>query len=92
MNDNMVESDLFKDQIHNLTKEKENISKELKSKSSYFQDLYEDLKREFLTEEEYMSMRSKYQEDFAKLNERLQTIETSLLGIQANKKTKKLYF
>ena len=95
MNDNMVESDLFKDQIHNLTKEKENISKELKSKSSYFQDLYEDLKREFLTEEEYMSMRSKYQEDFAKLNERLQTIETSLLGIQAKQsklKDKKTLF
>lgn len=95
LNDNMVENDLFKDQIHNLNKEKENISKELKSKSSYFQGLYEDLKKGFLDEEQYVSLRTKYKEDYNKLEERLQTIETSLLGIQAKQnklKDKKTLF
>lgn len=83
LNDNMVENDLFKDQIVNLNKEKENISKELKSKNSYFQGLYEDLKKGLLDEEQYISLRAKYKEDYKKLEERLKTIENSLLGIQA---------
>lgn len=83
LNDNMVENDLFKDQIVNLNKEKENIGKELKSKNSYFQGLYEDLKKGLLDEEQYISLRAKYKEDYKKLEERLKTIENSLLGIQA---------
>lgn len=82
LNDNMVENDLFKDQIVNLNKEKENISKELKSKNSYFQGLYEDLKKGLLDEEQYISLRAKYKDDYKKLEERLKTIENSLLGIQ----------
>lgn len=93
LNDEMVENDLFKDQVNNLNKEKENINKELKSKSSYFQGLYEDLKKGFLDEEQYVSLRTKYKDDCNKLEQRLQTIENSLLGFQAkqnklkNKKT-----
>ena len=93
LNDEMVENDLFKDQINNLNKEKENINKELKSKSSYFQGLYEDLKKGFLDEEQYVSLRTKYKDDCDKLEQRLETIENSLLGFQAkqnklkNKKT-----
>lgn len=95
LNDNMIENDLFKDQIRNLNKEKENISKELKSKNSYFQGLYEDFKKNLLTEDEYVSLRTKYKEDHDRLEERLQTIEKSLLGIQAKQnrlKDKKTLF
>lgn len=95
LNDNMVENDLFKDQINNLTKEKEHISKELKSKNSYFQGLYEDLKKGLLEESEYTSLRVKYKDDYNKLEERLKTIENSLSGIRAKQnklKDKKTLF
>lgn len=94
-NDNMVKNDLFKDQIYNLNKEKENISKELKSKNSYFQGLYEDFKKNLLDEDQYISLRNKYKEDYNKLEERLHTIEKSLLGFQAKQtrlKDKKTLF
>lgn len=87
LNNDMVQNDLFKDQIYNLNKEKENINKELKSKNSYFQGLYEDLKKGFLDDEQYIALRTKYKDDYVKLEERLQTIEKSLLSIQ-NKKSK----
>lgn len=85
LNDNMVENDLFKEQINSLIKEKNNISKELKSKNSYFQNLYEDLKKGLLDETEYISLKMKYNDDYKKLGERLKIIEKNLLGIQAKK-------
>lgn len=83
LKDNMIENDLFKDQVNNLIKEKEHISKDLKSKNSYFQGLYEDLKKGLLDEEQYVSLRTKYKDDYNKLEERLKTIENNLLGIEA---------
>lgn len=83
IDNNMVENDLFKEQTNNLIKEKNKIIKELKSKSSYFQGLYEDLKKGLLDEEQYVSLRTKYKEDNNKLEERLQTIEKSLLSIKS---------
>lgn len=83
LNGEMVDNDLFKNQINNLDKEKENISKELKIKNSYFQGLYEDLKKSFLNEEQYISLRTKYKDDSNKLEGRLKSIENSLLDIQA---------
>ena len=82
IDNNMIENDLFKEQINNLTKEKDNINKELKNKCTYFQCLYEDLKKGLLDEEEYISLRTKYKEDNNKLEERLQTIEKNLLSIK----------
>lgn len=95
IDNNMVENDLFKEQKNNLIKEKNNISKELKSKSSYFQGLYEDLKKGLLDEEQYISLRTKYKEDNNKLEERLNTIEKSLLSIETKQnklKDKKTLF
>lgn len=81
----MVEKDLFKEKINNLIKEKENINKELKNKKIYFQGLYEDLKKSLLEEEQYVSLRIKYKDDYNKLEERLQIIENRLLEIQTKK-------
>ena len=95
IDNNVVENDLFKEQINNLIKEKNNICKELKNKNSYFQGLYEDLKRGLLDENQYMSLRTKYKEDNNKLEERLNTIDGNLLSIetQQNKlKNKKVLF
>lgn len=86
LNDESIEKDLFKDQINNLIKEKENISKELKNKKLYFQGLYEDLKKGFLEEEQYVFLRTKYKEDCNKLEERVQIIENRLLKIQTKQK------
>lgn len=82
LNNEMIEKDLFKDKINNLLKEQENIIKEFKNKSSYFQGLYEDLKKGLLDEEQYISLRIKYKDDYSKLEERSKTIENSLLCIQ----------
>lgn len=81
----MVENDLFQEQINNLNKEKININKELKNKNSYFQGLYEDLKKGLLDEEQYISLKIKYKEDNDKLEERLQKIDKRLLLIQEKK-------
>lgn len=76
-------------------KEKENINKELKNKDSYLQGLYEDFKKGFLDEEQYISLRTKYKYDFNKLEERLHTIDIKLLEIQTKQnkwKDKKTLF
>lgn len=82
IDNNVIENDLFKEQINNLVKEKNNITKELKSKGTYFQGLYEDLKKGLLDEEEYISLRVKYKEDNNKLEERLSTIKKDLSSIK----------
>ena len=95
INDNIVEKELFKKQINNLTNEKISIEKELKSKDSYFQSLYEDMKKGFLDENEYMSLRKKYKEDYSKLETRLENIYKELNAIEAKQeklKDKKTLF
>lgn len=82
LKDNMVENNLFADQLNNLMKEKENINKELKNKNLYLQGLYEDLKKGFLDEEQYIFLKTKYKYDSNKLEERLHTIDIRLLDIQ----------
>lgn len=53
----MVEKELFKNKINNLKKERLSIDKELKSKDSYFQSLYEDRKKGFIDDNEYMKLK-----------------------------------
>lgn len=85
LTNDLVDKVLYKDQIDFLNKEKNSISKELESKNSYFQSLYEDLKKGLLDESQYISLRNKYKDDYTKLEQRLQTIEKKLLTIQAKK-------
>lgn len=82
LNNDMIENYLFKDEISNLSKEKEKINRELKNKHLYFQNLYEDLKKSLLDEEQYISLRDKYKEDYNKLEDRLKTIKSSLFIIK----------
>ena len=95
INNNMVENDLFKIQIENLSKEKQSIKKELENKDSYFQSLYEDRKKGFIDDNEYLILRAKYKEDYSNLEERLEKIQKNLTAIYAKQdilKDKKTLF
>lgn len=95
INNNMVENDLFKTQIENLNKEKQSIKKELENKDSYFQSLYEDRKKGFIDDNEYLILRTKYKQDYSNLEERLEKIQKSLTAIHAKQdvlKDKKTLF
>lgn len=80
-NDNMIEHELFNNKINNLKKESLNINKELQNKDSYFQSLYEDRKKGFLDDEEYIRLKNKYSDDYNKLKNRLIIIEKELNAI-----------
>ena len=91
----MVENDLFKIQIENLNKEKQSIKKELENKDSHFQGLYEDRKKGFIDDNEYLTLRTKYKEDYSNLEERLEKIQKNLTAIYAKQdilKDKKTLF
>ena len=95
INDNMVEKELFKNKINNLNKERLSIDKELKSKDSYFQSLYEDRKKGFLDDDEYIKLKNKYKEDYGKLEDRLESIQKELAAThvkQEKLKDKKTLF
>lgn len=95
INNNMVENDLFKIQIENLNKEKQSIKKELENKDSYFQCLYEDRKKGFIDDNEYLTLRTKYKQDYSNLEERLEKIQKNLTAIHAKQdilKDKKTLF
>ena len=95
INNNMVENDLFKTQIENLNKEKQSIKKELENKDSYFQGLYEDRKKDFIDDNEYLTLRTKYKQDYSNLEERLEKIQKNLTTIYAKQdvlKDKKTLF
>ena len=95
INNNMVENDLFKIQIENLNKEKQSIKKELENKDSYFQGLYEDRKKGFIDDNEYLTLRNKYKQDYSNLEERLEKIQKNLTAIHAKQdilKDKKTLF
>lgn len=95
INNNMVENDLFKTQIENLNKEKQSIKKELENKDSYFQGLYEDRKKGFIDDNEYLTLRNKYKQDYSNLEDRLEKIQKNLTAIYAKQdvlKDKKTLF
>ena len=95
INNNMAENDLFKIQIENLNKEKQSVKKELENKDSYFQGLYEDRKKGFIDDNEYLTLRTKYKQDYSNLEERLEKIQKNLTAIYAKQdvlKDKKTLF
>ena len=85
IDNNVVDNDLFKKQIESLETEKEKLNKQLESKNLYFQELYEDLKKGYLDEGQYFSLRSIYKDECGKLEERLKVIDKTLLSINAKK-------
>lgn len=85
LNNKKVENDLFKNKLNALDKELENINKELESKCSYFQKLYEDRTSGLLPDKEFYILMNKYKEDTEKLEERKKIIDKEISSTNAKK-------
>ena len=95
INNAMIEKDLFHEKIISLNKEELTITKELKSKDTYLQNLYEDMKKGLLNQKEYINLRKKYKEDYSRLEERIEKIQQEIKDIQVKQeklKDKKALF
>lgn len=77
-----IDHNFFKDAIQNLNQENLDIHKELNTKSTYFQELYEDRKKGFIDDEEYLILRKKYKEDYQKLEDRSKKIESKIFDMK----------
>lgn len=89
LNDEVIEQDLFKDKLNALEKELNNINKELQSKSTYFQRLYEDRISGLLLEKEFIILMNKYKDDNNKLEERMKIVKKEIATTTAKKVTLK---
>lgn len=90
-----VNNELFKTKIESLKQEQAKIDRELKNKTSYFQNLYEDRKNGFIDDEEYLLLKSKYKNDNEKLKNRAEIISQELKNVELQKiklKDKKTLF
>lgn len=76
--DQDVENDLFKEKIDSLNKELISIDKELQTKKTYFQRLYEDRATGLLDTEEYMMLKTKYKDDSERLENRAKKIQEEI--------------
>lgn len=74
----VVEKDLFKNQLDSFNKEKHDIQNLVKRKKEIFQQLYEDRANGVIDDSDFISLRTKYKEDVEKLNERLSTIDNEI--------------
>ena len=95
INNAMIEKELFHEKIISLNKEELTITKELKSKDTYLQNLYEDMKKGLLNQKEYINLRKKYKEDYSRLEERIEKIQQEIKDIQVKQeklKDKKALF
>lgn len=59
-----------------IAKEKKELVEELEKRHTNFQNLYEDLKKDLLDQEEYFFLKKKYREEYEKLNHRYQVLVT----------------
>lgn len=73
-----VENDLFKDKLDILNKELHSLNKELTSKSTYFQKLYEDRANGILDDKEYLLLKNKYKDDNNRLEERISNVKKEI--------------
>lgn len=67
-------------------KKLQNINKELQSKSTYFQKLYEDRTNGILREKEFLILMNKYKYDNEKLEERQKIVKKEISSTLAKKK------
>ena len=88
-NDEVIEQDLFKDKLNSLEQELKSINKELQSKSTYFQKLYEDRTNGILPEKEFLILLNKYKDDNSKLEERVSIIKREIASTNAKKESLK---
>lgn len=73
-----VSNDLFKEKLDSLNKELISIDKELQTKKTYFQRLYEDRANGILDTEEYMMLKTKYKDDSERLENRAKKIQEEI--------------
>ena len=78
----VIDKDLFKDQLDSFNKEKNDIQNLIKRKKEIFQQLYEDRATGIIDDNDFTSLRAKYKEDVDKLSERLSTIDNELKLIE----------
>ena len=78
----VIDKDLFKDQLDSFNKEKTDIQNLIKRKKEIFQQLYEDRATGVIDDNDFTSLRAKYKEDVDKLSERLSTIDNELKLIE----------
>lgn len=89
LNEEEIEQDLFKDKLNALEKEEIKINKDLQSKSTYFQKLYEDRTSGLLPEKEFLILMNKYKDDNAMLEDRLKIVKKDIATTIAKKETLK---
>ncbi len=85
----VVEKDLFKDKLNSLEQELKSINKELQSKSTYFQKLYEDRTNGILPEKEFLILLNKYKDDNSNLEERATIIKKEIASTTSKKESLK---
>ncbi len=85
----VMEQDLYKDRLDLLEKELQNINKELQSKSTYFQRLYEDRTNGILREKEFLILMNKYKDDNEKLEERQKIVKKEISSTLVKKEVVK---
>ncbi len=81
----IVDNDLFKEKILNLSKEKNDIQVLIEKKNLIFRQLYKDKAMGIIDEGDFIALRRNYKEEVDRLNERLLTIEGDLKLIEAKK-------
>ncbi|MGN0973256.1 MAG: recombinase family protein [Bacilli bacterium] len=87
--ENDIDNDLFKEKLDSLNKELISIDKELQTKKTYFQRLYEDRANGLLDTEEYMMLKTKYKEDSERLENRAKKIHEEIELCNTKKKVLK---
>jgi len=87
--ENDIDNDLFKEKIDSLNKELISIDKELQTKKTYFQRLYEDRANGLLDTEEYMMLKTKYKDDSERLEDRAKKIHEEIELYNTKKKVLK---
>ena len=95
LNEEEIEQDLFKEKLNSLEKELNKINKDLQSKSTYFQKLYEDRTSGLLPEKEFLILMNKYKDDNEQLEERMKIVKRDIAATTLKKeklKSKKTIF
>jgi len=87
--ENDIDNDLFKEKLDSLNKELISIDKELQTKKTYFQRLYEDRANGLLDTEEYMMLKTKYKDDSERLEDRAKKIHEEIELYNTKKKVLK---
>ncbi len=85
LNEEEIDQDLFKEKLTSLEKELNKINKDLQSKSTYFQKLYEDRTSGLLGVKEFLILMNKYKADNEQLEERMKIVKKDIAATTIKK-------